>query len=167
MFEKRYVDMVRECLRADAPFGVCLIVEGHEVGSPATPALVGTSARILDCDMAQLGVLQLVAQGGRRFRIAERRLQADGLARASVQWLAEETDAAVPASCTASVELLQRVIAQRAALFSAPHRLDSSAWVSARLAELLPLPLPVKQELLEIDDAAARLLRLNALLAAA
>jgi Lon protease-like protein len=35
--------------------------------------------------------------------------------------------------------------------------------VSARLAELLPLPLEAKQALLELDDARARLERLNAL----
>jgi Lon protease-like protein len=38
--------------------------------------------------------------------------------------------------------------------------------VSARLAELLPLPLAAKQELLELDDPVVRLERVNALLRA-
>ena len=45
-----------------------------------------------------------------------------------------------------------------------PHRLDSCAWVGARLADLLPLPLHAKQELLELSDPVTRLERLNALL---
>ena len=49
-------------------------------------------------------------------------------------------------------------------LFEPPHRFDSSAWVSARLAEILPLPLSAKQELFELTDARARLERLNNLL---
>jgi hypothetical protein len=62
------------------------------------------------------------------------------------------------------VRLLERVIEQQGALFEPPHRLDSSLWVGSRLAELLPLPLHARQELLELDDARARLQRLNALL---
>lgn len=167
VFEKRYIDMARECLRGSAPFGVCLIVEGREVGDPAVPASVGTLAKIVECDMAQLGVLQIVAQGERRFKIAARRVQPDGLVRATVELLGEEADAPVAAERVASVQLLQRIIAQHAALFPAQPRLDSSAWVSARLAELLPLPLALKQELLEMDDAVARLARVHALLAGA
>ena len=53
------------------------------------------------------------------------------------------------------MKLLERVIEQQPGLLEPPHRLDSAAWVSARLAELLPLPLPAKQELLELDDARA------------
>jgi Lon protease-like protein len=57
------------------------------------------------------------------------------------------------------------VIEQQAVLFEAPHRLDSASWVSSRLAELLPLPLAAKQELLELADGRVRLERLNSLLA--
>ena len=33
VFEARYVDMVRECMKSDAPFGVVLIRSGQEVGA--------------------------------------------------------------------------------------------------------------------------------------
>lgn len=167
IFEKRYMDMARACLRDGSPFGVCLIREGSEVGEPALPVEVGTLARIAAWDMEQLGVLQVVALGERRFRILERHLEPDGLARAQVELLAEEADAPVPASCTASVRLLEQVLSGHAALFEPPYRLDSSAWVGARLAEILPLPLAEKQALLEMGDAAQRLSRLNALVAGA
>ena len=58
---------------------------------------------------------------------------------------------------------LSHGLARRHQPFEQPHRLDSSAWVSARLAELLPLPLALKQELLEAD-APARLERLGEIL---
>ena len=35
IFEARYMDMVRDCMRQDTPFGVCLITRGGEVGEPA------------------------------------------------------------------------------------------------------------------------------------
>lgn len=163
IFEVRYMDMAKSCIQHRTPFGVCLIREGAEVGAPATPNEVGTLARIASWDMPQLGVLQVSAHGERRFRIRERTVQADGLARASIELLDEERDVPVPADLARAVKLLERVIEQHPELLERPHRLDSCAWVGARLAELLPLPLEAKQALLEMDDGKARLQRLNAL----
>jgi len=165
VFEQRYMEMAKACLRDAAPFGVCLIREGAEVGAAATPMEVGCLARIAEWDMEQLGVLQIVARGERRFRVLERRAQADHLLRASIEILPDDEDSKIPDSCLICVRLLERLIDQQGALFEAPHRLDSSAWVSSRLAEILPLPLAVKQELLEIADGRARLERLNGFLA--
>lgn len=167
VFEARYMDMAKACLKDGSPFGVCLISEGREVGAPALPAAVGTLARIGDWDMAQLGVLQIVARAERRFRILERRVQADGLARARVELLAEDDDETVPDALAGCVRLLERVIGEHPSLLERPHRLDSCAWVSGRLAELLPLPLEGKQALLELDAPRERLERLNAVLARA
>ena len=47
IFEARYVDMVSNCLKNDAPFGVLLIRDGGETG-PATTHEIGTLARIVD-----------------------------------------------------------------------------------------------------------------------
>jgi Lon protease-like protein len=157
------MEMAKTCLKAQSPFGVCLIGEGKEVGAPAIPVPVGCLARIAEWDMPQLGVLQITARGERRFRILERRVQPDGLARASIELLREDEDAAVPPTFAHCIKLLERVIEQHPSLLERPHRLDSCSWVSSRLAELLPLPLEEKQALLELDDARARLERLNAL----
>jgi Lon protease-like protein len=164
IFEQRYMDMAKACLRDGSLFGVCLIREGREVGTPAIPADVGTLARIGTWDMPQLGLLHVTAHGERRFRIQERRVQPDGLIRGSIEPLPPDVDAPVPESCTGCVKLLERVIEQQPGLFEPPHRLDSASWVSSRLAEILPLPLPAKQELLELSDARTRIERLNALL---
>ena len=168
IFEQRYMEMAKACLRDRQPFGVCLIREGTEVlhgeDAPAVPVEVGCLARISTWDMPQLGLLQVMALGEQRFRILERRVQADGLARGSIEVLPHDKDAPIPESCTQCVRLLERLIEQQGSLFEPPHRLDSSAWVSARLAEVLPLPLPAKQELLELSDGRTRLERINSLL---
>jgi Lon protease-like protein len=166
IFETRYMDMAKACLKDGTPFGACLIVAGKEVGEPATPAPVGTLARIGEWDMPQLGVLHVIARGEQRFRILERRVQKDGLARGKIELLADDVDSPVPENGKTCVRLLERVLEQQPALFEPPHRLDSASWVSARLAEVLPLPLPAKQELLELADALERLERLSALIGA-
>ena len=158
IFEQRYLEMVSACLRGNEPFGVCLIREGKEVGAPAVPHPVGCLARIVQWDMQQLGVLNIIARGEHRFRIVERRVQPDGLARGSIELLAEEDDAAIADAADLCSRTLKAIIEQGAApLLEAPHRLESSSWVSGRLAELLPLPLEFKQRLLEVDGGAERL----------
>jgi Lon protease-like protein len=166
IFEQRYMEMAKACLRDGASFGVCLIREGAEVGAAAIPQEVGCTARIAQWDMPQLGVLHIVARGERRFRILERSAQADALVRATVELLPEDADAAVPQDCAACVRLLERAIERQGSMFERPHRLDSCSWVSSRLAELLPLPLAAKQRLLELGDARARLEALQRLISA-
>lgn len=163
IFESRYMDMAKACLKEGSPFGVCLILEGGEVGTPATPAAVGTTARISSWDMPQLGLLHVSARGEQRFRIRSRRVQSDGLARAAVDLIPPEKDDEIPAAHRGAVRLLERLIERHPELLERPHRLDSCAWVSARLAELLPLPLTTKQALLELDDGRVRLEKVHAL----
>ena len=165
IFEQRYLEMAKGCLRDGTPFGVCLIREGAEVGTPATHENLGCLARITQWDMQQLGLLQLVAQGSERFRVLERRIRADGLILADIELLAEAADMPMPEKFRACRQLLERIVAEHGEhLFAKPFRLDSSAWVAARLAEVLPLPAAARQKLLELDDSTQRLEILQRLL---
>ena len=158
IFEQRYMEMAKACLRDGSHFGVCLIRDGAEVGGPATPEDVGCLARIAQWDMQQLGLLQIVALGAQRFQILSRRVQGDGLAVAEIALLAGDSDSPVPAHLVACRQLLERIAAEHGErIFAKPFLFDSSAWVSARLAEILPLPAAAKQRLMELDDGMQRL----------
>jgi uncharacterized protein len=158
VFEPRYMEMATACLREGTPFGVCLIREGREVGAPAVPHAVGCLARIMQWDMQQLGVLNITVRGDKRFRVLERRVQRDGLIRAEIELLADEDDAPVPEALEVCARVLKAIIDDGAITgIEAPFRFESSSWVSARLAAILPLPLEFKQQLLETDDGRRRL----------
>jgi len=157
LFEQRYLAMAKECLRDGAPFGVCLIREGGEVGAPAVPEDVGCTARIASWDMTQLGVLEVLAHGERRFRILERRVQRDGLARARIELLPEETDAPLAPDDVCARILRRAIESGGEALVEPPARYASAAWVGARLAELLPISREARQRLLEMDSALDRI----------
>ena len=173
VFEARYMDMVRQCMKTAAPFGVVLITKGGEVGAPAATEAVGTVARIVAWDMPQLGLLHLRAIGGERFRIEQAEVQPDGLQVARVQPIAPDDDPPLDEQYRPCADLLQRVIddlgRQRAEddgepqdpvnsiPFEAPYRFDSSVWVGNRLCEFLPIPLRARQKLMELQDAASRL----------
>lgn len=165
VFEQRYMAMAKSCLRDGTPFGVCLIREGAEVGAAATPEDVGCLARIVRWDMEQLGLLQIVAQGAERFRILARRVQPDGLALVRIELLPDSADALIPGQLAFCRQLLERIAAEHGErIFAKPFQFDSSAWVSARLAEVLPLPLATKQQLMELGDGVQRLELLQGLL---
>jgi hypothetical protein len=163
VFEQRYLEMAKSCLRDGTPFVVCLILRGPEVAGADRQAIpqfapLGTSCRIVEWDMPQQGILHLVARGEQRHHIAGHRTRADGLVLGAVEAIPPEPAVPVAAAHRAAVDFLAQVVARVGSKrFAAPARLDDASWVGHRLAELLPLPLPVKQGMLEINDAGVRL----------
>lgn len=92
VFERRYLDLVRESGRTGSSFGVCLILDGTEVGVPATPAAFGTEVRIEDFDVGADGVLVLRLRGTRRFRVQRSRIRDNGLVVGEVSWCEPDSD---------------------------------------------------------------------------
>jgi uncharacterized protein len=158
IFEARYMDMAKACLKDKSPFGVCLIREGQEVGAPAVPEEVGCIARIAECDMEELGILKVKAEGVARLRIVSREVAKSGLIVAQVDELPAEPRVTETPGLAESVEFLRKVItAIGNERFAQPFDFDDATWVSFRLAEILPLRMDVKQKLLELTDATLRI----------
>lgn len=158
IFEQRYLDMAAACMKENSPFGICLIASGNETGKAAEPHPVGTLATVGDWEMEQLGILQITARGGRRFRIIETRSNADNLLEATVELLAVNETTGVPVERQRLLPLLQRIVndlgPQR---MPEPHHFDDAEWVGFRITEVLPIQNLAKQKLLELDDPLARL----------
>jgi len=158
VFEARYMDMTRDCMKREVPFGVCLIHEGSEVGTPAIPEAIGSLAQILEWDMQQLGVLSLNTRGGQRFRILERQIGDQGLITAEVELVAPEKSIPIPAKFASCARLLEMIVLEKGqAVFAEPHAFQDATWVGYRLSEILPVPLAAKQKLLELTDSLSRL----------
>jgi uncharacterized protein len=158
IFEVRYMDMARDCLRNGTAFGVCLIREGEEVGAPAVPEPVGCLARIGECDVEELGILKVKALGLERFRIVSREVNRQGLIVGEVEAIGAEPEVRAAPGLDECAEFLRKVIAGIGAdRFTEPFLFDDASWVSFRLAEILPLRVDVKQKLLELTEAALRL----------
>ena len=179
VFETRYVDMVRACMKTDTPFGVVAIRSGAEVGMAAEPYSIGTHAHIVEWDMPELGVLLLKTRGGSRFRILETRVQNNQLLEARTELLqSDETNPTEYSESKLAVcsrvlrividELVEGAQAQAGSSFinpfPEPHQLDHVGWVANRWCEMLPLEHDEKQSLLEIADDVERMLRVEAYL---
>jgi hypothetical protein len=158
IFEQRYLDMVKQAIADNAPFGICAIREGTETGTPAVPYTIGTRVRITDWDMPQTGILHIETQAQERFVIRNTQTEPSGLLVGSVEAVSAEAATAVPDDLELAVEILRHIIDEHGnARFPAPHQFDNAVWVGYRLSEVLPLKLSVKQNLLEVNDSVMRL----------
>jgi uncharacterized protein len=156
IFEPRYMDMAKACLKHDSAFGICLIREGEEVGTPAVPETVGCLARIAEWDMETVGVLKVKVEGLERFRLADTRTTPSGLILGDIERIAAEARAQ-SAELAPSAQFVRTIVeALGSARFVEPYRYDDASWVGFRLAEILPLRNDVKQKLLELTDPVAR-----------
>jgi len=163
IFETRYTDMVRRCMRESQPFGVVLIQEGDEAGEVATTATVGCTARIADFHTLHDGLLGIACVGERKFRVQRVWRASDGLNMGEIDWLPVEPRLPLPADCARLAAAVRSALDELAEQYENVTRdFDDAAWVGARLAELMPIELADRQALLELDDP---LERLNALLA--
>lgn len=159
VFESRYLDLVRECGRQGSGFGVCLILDGEEVGAPATPAAWGVEARIEDFDVGADGVLVLRLRGGRRFHVERTCVRDNGLVVGEVQWREPDSDDELRPEHALLGTLLERILEQAGGEFASagPAQFEQAAWVGWRLAELLPLDEEQRLLLLQEDDPHQRL----------
>jgi hypothetical protein len=167
VFESRYLDLVRECGRTGEGFGICLVLEGSETGTPAVPVAFGTEARIEDFGTSDEGLLTLRVRGARRFHVRQTRVRDNGLLVGEVEWRAVDPVLPLQPQHALLATLLQRILEKIDAgeLGIGEERFDDAAWVGWRLAEVLPLADRQRQGLLQEDDPHARLEQLVGLIA--
>ena len=165
IFEQRYLEMAKVCLKTGSPFGIALIREGYEVGIPAIPESVGTLAQVSDWDMQNLGVLQVRVKGSTRFKILSTSASKSGLVIGQVLTIPDDMHIDCPEHPVCA-NFLRKVFAQLGVGGGADEQqFDDAAWVSYRVAEILPFSGAVKQKLLELTDARMRLEILHRFLA--
>lgn len=156
IFEQRYLDLAKNCLKDDSSFGICAIREGSETGDPAIPFEVGTEARIVEWDMPQTGILHVVVEGLQRYVARNWKAGPDGLLVAEIESVSAEKPRDIPDDLRLCAEVLRHVLAEHQIEPSTTHY-DDAVWVGYRLSELLPFKLKVKQDLLEMNDSITRL----------
>ena len=181
IFEVRYLDMIGKCHKNGAPFGVVSLTAGSEVRrpEPGKPAdkptgdgfaveefcATGTLATITEFSAPQAGLMVIRCVGAQRFRISNREKLKHGLWIADVERIDDDMGVTVPEDLKACANALgklikslqQRSIPEDQMPLTPPYRLDDCGWVANRWCELLPLPLELKQRLMELDNPLVRL----------
>lgn len=165
VFEARYLDLMSDCMRSNSPFGVICLQEGAEAGrgeGPLQIEKVGVLATLNQVDAEQPGILRVQCTGGLRFRVeSEPKQRGNGLWTAVVAPIAPDPSRSPAPTMIQTVKALAEAIhtlqEQKRVPFLQPYHLDDAGWVANRWCELLPIPLPAKQKLMELEDPVIRL----------
>lgn len=177
IFEKRYVDMVRNCLRNNSDFVIVADLtdfSGLNHGSqPSLPfAEVGVIVKIINTNVTQPGLFELRCLATQKIVLQSASQQEDGLWLGQVILLPTEPDIPLPNNIVAPKVYFEQLInsldketnTEESSPFQIPYQLDSGTWLANRWSEILSIPLDEKQSLLVLDSPLKRLRLINEML---
>ena len=168
IFEPRYLDMVKHCMREELGFGIVMIRDGDQVLRLANQKLpliaqCGTYCTIVDFDQRPNGLLQITIEGQVKFTVRDQYEKPDRLMMAGIEFLPLEEETPVPDDKRHLADLLVTLNSHEAVkVLDLKFDLDVSRDVGSKLSELLPCSNDFKQRMLEMMDLAARLVEIEA-----
>jgi len=157
IFEPRYMDMVKRCLKDNNGFGVVAIKSGSEVHSPGTMAptmySIGVLAHIVDWHGLEYGRIGITAEGSSRFTVLGSEPQEDQLLIGDIEYMEDSEDAPLPTSYAELAGLLKQ-LARHPSVEQLGMSFDytSSNSVAYALAQLLPISNEEKFRLLACEN---------------
>jgi len=167
IFEARYLDMIKQCLREKTEFGVVSIIknlDANEEDLSLSFSSIGTLAQIEDFDPVQPALYMTKSFGTQRFMLIRSKQEVNGLWMGEVELIENDPLTPIPQEHQKVAELLDEIISVIQSedllgetFFKKPFKVDDCGWVSNRLAELLPISLAQKNHLLAQTNPRIRL----------
>jgi Lon protease-like protein len=165
IFEARYLDMIKKCLREKTEFGVVSVMKDQDdEDSSLIFSQIGTLAQIEDFDPVQPALYMTKSFGTQRFRLLNSQQESNGLWIGEVELLENDPITPIPEELQKVAHLLNEIISViqsedllSESVFKKPFKIDDCGWVSNRLAELLPISLAQKNHLLAQTNPRIRL----------
>jgi Lon protease-like protein len=158
VFEPRYIRLVRDSLRNEQGFGLCMLNPDGDVANNEHIHPIGTLAKIVDFETLSDGYLGITIVGESLFDIHTIATEKDGLRTATVSFRNELANVArLESESTQECELKKRLqevftnYPEFASLYPEQH-FDSAEWVCNRWLEILPLAAEAKQDLLAANN---------------
>ena len=154
IFEQRYLNLIKDCMKQQTGFVIVLISEGKEVGTTPQIYCTGCYVEVIDWESLPNGLLGISIQAKYRVRLTNSSVRDDGLLLAEATRFESTLDdnpplpkAFAPLSDTLK-QLLKHPFAQQ---YKNKVNFDSIADICYRLSELLPISNKQKQLLLETE----------------
>lgn len=165
VFEPRYLDMVSHSMKTNTPIGVVLIKNGNEVGPAPEVYNVGTLSEISYWHKRTDGLLGITLTGTQRFSIQDLQINGSQLMTADVELLDNVAPVVLSDENKHLAQILESILEQLGPPFKTIDRkLDNAEWLTARLLELLPADMDVKQTLLESNNVFERIEKIESIL---
>lgn len=170
IFEQRYLNLIKDCMKQQTGFVTVLISEGKEVGTTPQIYCTGCYVEIIDWESLENGLLGISVQARYRARLSHSSVRDDGLLLAEVSPVESTLDdnPALPETFKPlAVTLKQLLNHPFAEQYKNKVDFSDTADICYRLGELLPISNKQKQLLLETETTEQMLdqlaLHINAL----
>ncbi|MFT4585010.1 MAG: Lon protease-like protein [Gammaproteobacteria bacterium] len=145
-------------------FGVVGISQGVEAGGPAQTHALGTLARIVDFDQGSDGLLNVVIRGETRFAVQSSRIQADALMLGMVAEKPPLESPPIPPEHQELVNLLVEINTNTTFGQLADGSPTNTIELAYGLAQILPVSMSAKIDLLSIEEPLPLLEQVSALI---
>ncbi|MGK0441629.1 MAG: Lon protease-like protein [Pseudohongiellaceae bacterium] len=158
IFEPRYLELVKDCLKNNKGFGVVWLRQGNEVsdGLPQHSvkiADVGTYATIVDWYSKDNGLLEVVIEGQKKFRIHHSYQQNNLQWVGEVEWITPEPVIPLSDQAINLHSLLQQLVEHpHVAGLGIESHIEDVDSLGCILVQLLPIDEAVKYSLLTSDS---------------
>lgn len=154
IFEQRYLNLIKDCMKQQTGFVTVLISEGKEVGATPQIYCTGCYVEIIDWEALENGLLGISVQAKYRAHLSNSSVRDDGLLLAEVSPVKSNLDdnPILPETFKPLSDTLEQLLNHPFARhYKNKIDFNNTADICYRLGELLPISNKQKQLLLETE----------------
>jgi len=165
IFERRYIDMITECMKTDKGFCIAL-TKTEEPNLYVTDIYeYGSFVKITDWGQLDDGLLSITVEGKNIVKILKSNLNGSGLLNGTIEHLESEKEYMIPQKYLTLSKFYKKIYPGIKNFINfKEERYADASWIGFRLTECLPLDLPTKANLISINNAIDRLEMINTLI---
>jgi|TARA_B110000444_G_scaffold216751_1_gene215411 uncharacterized protein len=162
IFERRYLDMVRDCIKNNTGFCITLTRNNSQKEYVSDIYNYGCYVKITDWDQLDNGFLGITVEGINKVKVLSRDLDKTNLLVGEIENVELEKEYMIPQKHLLLSRFYKKIYPGIKHVISfKKERYADASWVGFRLIECLPLDSSTKNKLIAMDHAIERLDMLN------
>ena len=162
IFERRYLDMVRDCIKNNTGFCITLTRNNSQKEHVSDIYNYGCYVKITDWNQLDNGFLGITVEGINKVKVLSRDLDKTNLLVGEIENIELEKEYMIPQKYLLLSRFYKKIYPGIKHVISfKKERYADASWVGFRLIECLPLDSSTKNKLIAMDHAIERLDMLN------
>tara|TARA_B100001778_G_C18598802_1_gene636155 strand:- start:2167 stop:2769 length:603 start_codon:yes stop_codon:yes gene_type:complete len=161
IFERRYIDMVKNCIKNDTGFCIVLVRNNSQKEYIDDVYNYGCYVEISDWNQLEDGLLGITVEGKYKIHILDSKLNDNNLLCGKIEKSPEEKEFMIPQKYLILSKFYRKIYPGIKNFISFKNeRYSDATWISYRLTECLPLDSSTKNKLISINHGIDRLERI-------
>tara|TARA_B100000029_G_scaffold514125_1_gene615771 strand:+ start:43 stop:645 length:603 start_codon:yes stop_codon:yes gene_type:complete len=165
IFERRYLDMVTQCIKEDKGFCIALVKKENTDNYTTDVFEFGSYVKISDWNKLPDGLLGITVEGRKIVKILRSSLDKNGLLNGKINTIDPEKEYLVPQKYRSLSDFYRKISPGLKDFISyKQEKYSDASWLSYRLTECLPIDLKTKADLIAMNSSLDRLEKINYLM---